>query len=129
MTLRHSVPKVRGKNNNKRMCYTWFPNELHVGGIIMKKIYYYFGECGRMAKILLTIGIVSAVVALAFLFKGGFSSLIRDDEYFTLYNAWFLFFLAISIFAFIADLCIHKICADIATLLKENEENKKIKQN
>lgn len=93
----------------------------------MKKIYYYFGECGRMTKILLGIGIVSAVIALAFLFKGGFSSLISDDEYFTLYNAWFLFFLAISIFAFIAVLCIHKICADIANLLKENEENKKDK--
>ena len=90
----------------------------------MKKIYYSFGECGRMTKILLTIGIVSAAIALAFLFKGGFSSLISDDYYFTLYNAWFLFFLAISIFAFIADICIHKICSDVATLLKELEKSK-----
>lgn len=92
----------------------------------MKKIYYTFSECGRMAKILLTIGIVSAAIALVFLFKGGFpSSLVSDDMYFTLYDAWFLFFLSMSIFAFIADLCIHKICSDIAALLKEIEENKK----
>ena len=92
----------------------------------MKKIYYTFNECGRMVKILLTIGIVSAVIALAFLFQGGFpSSLVNDDMYFTLYDAWFLFFLSISIFAFIVDLCVHKICSDIATLLKEMEENKK----
>lgn len=91
----------------------------------MKKIYYYFGECGRMTNILLTVGIVAAVIAVAFLFKGGFSPLVSDDYYFTLYNAWFLFFLSISIFAFVANLCIHKICTDIATLLKEIEERKK----
>lgn len=34
----------------------------------MKKIYYSFGECGRMTKILLGIGVVSAVIALVFLF-------------------------------------------------------------
>ena len=88
----------------------------------MKKIYYHFDECGRMSKILLVVGIISAVIAVAFLFKGGFSPLIHDDTYFELYHAWFLFFLAISIFAFIANLCIHKICADVATLLKEIEE-------
>ena len=91
----------------------------------MKKIYYYFGECGRMTKVLLTVGIVAAVIAVTFLFKGGFSPLVNDDEYFTLYSAWSLFFLSISIFAFAADLCIHKICTDIATLLKEIEERKK----
>lgn len=88
----------------------------------MKKIYYHFGECGRMSKILLAIGIISAVIAVAFLFKGGFSPLVHNDMYFELYHAWFLFFLAISIFAFITNLCIHKICADIATLLKEADE-------
>lgn len=91
----------------------------------MRKGYYYFGECGRMAKILLAIGIVSAVIALAFLFKGGFSPLVSNDMYFELYHAWFLFFLAISVFAFIADICIHKLCRDIATILKEVEETKK----
>ncbi len=90
----------------------------------MKKIFYSFDKCGRITKILLTTGIVSAVIALAFLLKGGFYSLISDNEYFTLYNAWFLFFFAISIFAFIADLCIHHICADIAALLKEVEKSK-----
>lgn len=90
----------------------------------MKKIYYYFGECGRITNMLLTVGVVAAVIAVAFLFKGGFSSLVSDDYYFTLYNAWFLFFLSISIFAFAACLCIHKICADIAALLKKIEEDK-----
>ena len=90
----------------------------------MKKIYYYFGECGRITKILLTAGTVAAVIAVVFLFKGGFSPLVNDDEYFTSYSAWSLFFLSISIFAFVTDLCIHKICADIAALLKKIEEDK-----
>ena len=89
----------------------------------MKKGYYYFAECGRIGKILLTIGIIAAVIAIFFLFKGGFLPLISNDIYFTADNAWCLFFLAISIFAFVADLCIHKICRDIATLLKEFENN------
>jgi len=44
---------------------------------------------------------------------------IDDDSYFTTYNAWFLFFLSISIFVFIVDICLHKICRDIAICLKE----------
>ena len=89
---------------------------------MMKKGYYYFGECGSMEKILLAIGIISAVISAFFLFKGGYSPLIDDNFYFSTYNAWFLFFLSISIFAFIADLCLHKICADIAACLKEIEK-------
>lgn len=95
------------------------------GGIMMKKGYYYFGECGSMEKILLAIGIITAVISCFFLFKGGYLPLIDDDFYFTTYNAWFLFFLSISIFAFIADICLHKICEDIATCLKQIEENEK----
>ena len=95
------------------------------GGIMMKKGYYYFGECGSMEKILLAIGIIAAVISCFFLFKGGYLSLIDDDFYFTTYNAWFLFFLSISIFAFIADICLHKICEDIAKCLKQIEENEK----
>ena len=91
----------------------------------MKKGYYYFRECGRMEKILLAIGIITAIISAFFLFKGGYLPLISDDIYFTAYNAWCLFFLAITILAFMAYLCIHKICRDIATLLKEVEENKK----
>lgn len=81
----------------------------------MKKGYYYFGECGSMEKILLTVGIISAIISVFFLFRGGYLPLISDDSHFGVYNAWCLFFLVISIFAFIADLCIHKICRDIAT--------------
>ena len=92
---------------------------------MMKKGYFYFRECGRMEKILLAIGIITAIISAFFLFKGGYLPLISDDIYFTAYNAWCLFFLAISILAFMAYLCIHKICRDIATLLKEAEENKK----
>ncbi len=40
----------------------------------MKKIFYSFDKYGRITKILLTTGIVSAVIALAFLLKGGFYS-------------------------------------------------------
>lgn len=92
---------------------------------MMKKGYYYFGECGSMAKILLAIGIITAVISGFFLIKGGYLPLIDDDSYFTTYNAWFLFFLSISFFAFVADICLHKICEDIATCLKQIEENEK----
>ena len=90
----------------------------------MKKGYYYFAECGRLGRLLLTIGIIAAVIAMFFLIKGGLLPLISNDVYFTADNAWCLFFLAISIFAFMADFCIHKICRDIAALLKEFEEKK-----
>ena len=92
---------------------------------MMKKGYYYFGECGRMEKILSAVGIISAIISVFFLFKGGYLPLISDDFHFGTYNAWCLFFFIICIFAFTANLCIHKICRDIATLLKEVEENKK----
>ena len=67
-------------------------------------------------------GIIAAVISCFFLFKGGYLPLIDDHFYFTTYNAWFLFFLSMSIFAFIVDICLHKICRDIATCLKEIEE-------
>ena len=54
---------------------------------MMKKGYYYFGECGSMEKILLAIGIITAVISCFFLFKGGYLPLIDDDFYFTTYNA------------------------------------------
>ncbi len=91
----------------------------------MRKGYYYFRECGSIEKVLLITGIISVVLAFVFWFKGGYLSLISDEYYFTVNNAWFLFFLLISIFAFISDFCVHKICRDIATLLKEVEENAK----
>ena len=90
---------------------------------MIKKGYYYFGECGSMEKILLAIGIITAVISGFFLIKGGYLPLIDDDSYFTTYNAWFLFFLSISFFAFVADICLHKICEDIATCLKQIEES------
>ena len=92
---------------------------------MMKKGHYYFAECRRLGRLLLTIGIIAAVIAMFFLIKGGLLPLISNDVYSTADNAWCLFFFAISIFAFAADLCIHKICRDIAALLKEIEENKK----
>ena len=59
---------------------------------MMKKGYYYFGECGSMEKILLAIGIIAAFISCFFLFKGGYWPLIDDHFYFTTYNAWFFFF-------------------------------------
>ncbi len=91
----------------------------------MKKAYYYFGECGQLVKIFLIAGIVTAVIALIFLLKGGFLPLVSDTFYFTVYNAWFIFFLSISIFSFAVTFCIHKICTDVANLLKEAEEKQR----
>lgn len=73
---------------------------------------------------LLGMGTVSLGLALFFLFKGGYWSLISGQYYFNVENAWCLFFLLLSIFSFVTDICINKICTDIATLLKEIEDKK-----
>lgn len=88
----------------------------------MRKGYYYFRECTSLQIWLLSLGTVSFILCLIFLFKGGYLSLISNNYYFNTENVWFLFFLILSIFLFVIDICINKICRDIATFLKEIED-------
>lgn len=91
----------------------------------MKKGYYYFGECGSLGKMLAIIGGISFSVSAVFFFLGGWAVLIRPwavGNY--SYAMWCLFFLLICVVAFLIDFSIHKICRDIAALLKQMEDRK-----
>lgn len=90
----------------------------------MKKGFYYFGECTVLQRWLLGAGAVAAALALLFLWLGGGHGLVDDDSYFTLHNAWCLFFLLLSILSFVIDGCLNALCRDVATLLKEEEERR-----
>ena len=88
----------------------------------MKKGYYYFGECGSLNKILLIIGGISGVASIVFFFLGGWEVLTRPYAIGNCsYAMWCLFFLLLCSVTFLIDFCIHKICRDIATLLKQME--------
>lgn len=56
---------------------------------MMRKGYYYFGECGSIDKILFAIGTITAVISVFFLIMGGYKPLTSDEYRFTAYNAWF----------------------------------------
>lgn len=93
----------------------------------MKKGYYYFGESGHISKFLVIMGLVSLIIAIVFFFAGDDIELTRPNAIGnTTYAIWSAFFLLFGIVAFIVNYCIHKICIDIATLLKkiEDKQNK-----
>ena len=106
----------------------------------MRKGYYLFRECGSLSRVLTVLGIISFVASFLCLFIGVHSiwqtwslgmfmqtwhlGLLDKDSYFHSHHAWFLFFLALSIVLITANVCVHKICTDIATLLKEIENKK-----
>lgn len=89
----------------------------------MKKGFYYFGESGRLSKILVFMGFVSLIIAIVFFFAGGDIELTRPNAIGnTTYAIWSAFFFLFGIVAFIVNYCIHKICIDIATALKKIED-------
>lgn len=91
----------------------------------MKIGYYFFGECGHLKKILVTTGIISLIISAIFFFLGGWEVLIRPYAIGSpAYSIWCIFFLLVGIVLFLIDFCVYKICRDIATLLKELEDNK-----
>lgn len=88
----------------------------------MRKGYYYFGECGALSKVFAILGVVSFIVSFVFFIMGGWVVLIRPYEFGnTAYAIWCAFFLFLSIGFFLVIFCVHKVCRDIATLLKEIE--------
>ncbi len=91
----------------------------------MKIGYYFFGEWGHLNKMLITTGLISLVISAIFFFIGGWEILTRPYAVGNpTYSIWCVFFLLLGIVLFLVDFCIHKICRDIATLLKEIEDNK-----
>lgn len=87
-----------------------------------------------LSKEFAILGVVSFMVSSIFFFLGGWEVLTRP--YALGNNAfaiWCPFFLFLSIVFFLVIFCIHKVCRDIATLLKEMENknpvsNKKINE-
>lgn len=90
----------------------------------MKKGYYYFRECTGLEKALVLLGIISLILSVLFLIKGGYLSLLSSDYYFNTENAWCLFFLLLGIILLVIDICMNKLCRDVATLLKQMEEKR-----
>ena len=91
----------------------------------MKKVYYYFGECGTLVKTLTLAGIISLAVSAVLFFKGGWEVLCRSwASGNNTYAIWCAFFLLLGVMLIIINICIHKICRDVATLLKEIEDKK-----
>lgn len=92
----------------------------------MKKGYFYFGECCALSKALIIVGSISLLASAIFFFLGGWEVLTRA---YAIANAtfsiWCVFFLLIGIILFLINICIHKICRDIATLLKKLEDKKR----
>ena len=96
----------------------------------MKKGFYLFLECGSLCKKLLIFCIISLIISLFLIFvSGGFNihnwylGLINDNYNFRAIHAWILFFFMLSLVFLIINICINKICEDIARLLKENKNN------
>ena len=92
----------------------------------MIKGYYYFGECGAFERFLIIGGLLSIAVSAVFFFFGGWEVLIRPGAIGSnSYSIWCVFFLLLASIMFLIDAAIHKICRDVATLLKEVEDSKR----
>ena len=91
----------------------------------MKKGFYHFGECGSLSRGLVIAGCLSFLLAVLFFCIGGRIELTRPNAVGeTTYSIGCAFFLLLSLVLFIANHCVHKICTDIATLLKQLEAKK-----
>lgn len=90
----------------------------------MKKGYYYFGECTGLEKALVLCSMISFVISAGFLIKGGYLSLLSSIYSFNTDNAWCLFFLLLGLFLLVTDICINKLCRDVAVLLKQMEDKR-----
>lgn len=95
----------------------------------MRKGYYLFAECGALSKKLTVSCIISFVMSFALIIIGSepsihewYLGLFHNRSVFRPVHAWIIFFFMLGIVLLIANLCIHKVCRDIATLLKEIKE-------
>ncbi|QKY69384.1 hypothetical protein [Lentibacillus sp. CBA3610] len=91
----------------------------------MKKVYYDFRECGGLIIMLTVSGLISFAISAVFFFIGGWEVLTRPwAAASSTYSIWCVFFLLLGIILFLFNISVHKICKDVATLLKEVEDNK-----
>jgi len=92
----------------------------------MRKGYYLFRECGALSDALAILSAVSLVIAGIIIIANDIHTwhlgLFSDNFYFSAHHAWVLFFVLLSIIMIVANIVLHKICRDIATLLKEIKE-------
>ena len=78
-----------------------------------------------MSKILLIFSLISFTVSAVFFFIGGGEVLLRPEVRVShTYAIWCVFFLLLGIVTFLIDISIHKVCSDVAELLKEIEDKK-----
>ena len=94
----------------------------------MRKIYYQFRECGSLSKALTIATIISFAAMAVIIFMNDIHTwhhgLFSSRYFFSAHHAWILFFFALGIVLIIANIIVHKVCADIAALLKEMDDKK-----
>ena len=108
----------------------------YAGGIVMKKGFYLFTECGFLSKILSFSSAVFFIISIILIFFSAepnihtwYFGLINGRFEFRTIHAWILIFFMLGIVQTIINISIHKICTDIATLLKESQEINLTKNN
>jgi len=107
------------------MYYVFIHKNMKGEGRQVKKVYYSFRECGRLVIMLTVLGLISLAVSVVFFSIGGWEVLTRPwAEASSIYAIWCVFFLFMGIVLFLINLSIHKVCKDVAILLKEGEANK-----
>jgi hypothetical protein len=96
----------------------------------VRKGYYLFLECGSLSIKLTVACIFSFVISLLlFIITTGpniynwyNNGLLKNSYYFETGHAWTIFFFSMGLVLFITNKCIHAVCRDIATLLKDIED-------
>lgn len=107
------------------------------GGLIMRKGYFYFPNSSRLSKFVICFAILSFFISMVLFLITNVDGLLfitiflRDGfRAFNFYtqiqwgHIWSIFFLILGIFAIMINVTIHKICEDIAYLLKQGEVKK-----
>lgn len=92
----------------------------------MKKGYYLFRKCGPLSSTLTILSAISFEIAGIILVLNDTHAwhlgLFGDGHYFDALHAWILIFVLLGVVLIIVNITLHKICRDIATLLKEIED-------
>lgn len=92
----------------------------------MNKGYYWFRECGALSKLLTIFSIISFVIAGILLVVNDIHTwhlgLFSNEYSFRSHHAWILFLVLLGVILILVNITLHKICRDIATLLKEIED-------
>ena len=97
----------------------------------MRKGYFLFVECGAFSNKLTVLCIISFVVSLILIIVGAepnihawYFGLIDGLFEFRTIHAWIIFFFSMGLILLTVNLCMHKICSDVATLINELDDKK-----